>query len=125
MRQPRQPLLLICILILLFVTACANSAAAPTPDPRLAVIKILSTQTHLIGSDIAVVGTLQNNDKTGHDIKLRASFLDPNGNSIGSGTGVAEDVSAGATANFEIHGTVDPARFGSTQVTVVSLSEQK
>ncbi len=125
MRQSNKLLFLICTLMLFWATACANSAAAPTPDPRLAVIKILATQTHLIGGDIAVVGTLQNNDKAGHDIMLRANFLDPNGNAIGNATGVAEDVSAGATANFEIHGTVDPARFGSTQVTVVSLVEQK
>ncbi len=125
MPQLGKPLFLVLMLILCFTAACNGVAAVPTPNPRFATIKILSTQTHLIGGDIAVVGTLQNNDKTGHDITLRANFLDPQGNSIGNATGVAEDVSAGATANFEIHGTIDPARFGSSQVTVVSLTEQK
>jgi hypothetical protein len=123
--RARSLLLLSIPLIFIFLSACGSGAAAPTQNPRYATIKVLSTQTHLIDGDITVVGALENNDKSAHDITLRADFLDPGGKSIGYATGVAEDVGAGKTANFEIHGKVDPAQFGTSQVIVVGLNEQK
>jgi len=110
--------------------ACTAGGAAPatpaaTPDPRFALVKILATQTHLVGADVTVVGQLQNGDSAAHDITLRADFTDPAGAALGSAQGVAEDVVAGATAEVQIHAQVDPARYGTTQVTVISLGEQK
>ena len=113
------------------LTACtagsppATLTPAPTPDPRFARVSILATQTRLVGNEVSVTGTLQNGDTGAHDITLRAQFLDPQGQVLGTAQGVAEDVASGAKANFEIHGQVDAGRYGTTQVAVVSLGEQK
>jgi len=102
-----------------------GAKSAPTPNPRYAAITIVSTQTRLLGGDISVVGTVKNGDSTGHDITLHASFLDASGSEIANAEGVAEDVGAGGTGSFEIDGKIDPAKYSTTQVTVVSLGEKK
>jgi hypothetical protein len=120
--------LVVCALALLAVLSAGCGIAlgsGPTPDPRLALIQVVSTQTRLIGSEVTVVGTVKNGDKVGHDITLRADFFDTAGKQIGSATGAAEDVSAGGTGDFQIGGSIDPARYATTQVTVISLTERK
>ena len=101
------------------------SSPSPTPDPHLSLIAVVSTQTRLLGGDVTVVGSVKNGDTVGHDITLRAGFLDPSGQEIGSAQGVAEDISPGSTGSFQIDAKVDPARYGTTQVTVISLKERK
>ncbi|MGI8588439.1 MAG: FxLYD domain-containing protein [Chloroflexia bacterium] len=120
-------LLLLLALGLTLTAGCSAVTASPvpTPDPRFALVTILSSQTHLVGNEVTVVGTLQNGDKDAHDISLHAQFFDPQGNALGSAQGVAEDVSAGGKKDFEIRGQVDPARYGTTQVAVASLGEVK
>ncbi|MBA3946334.1 MAG: hypothetical protein H0X37_17435 [Herpetosiphonaceae bacterium] len=117
------------LFVLLLTSACGGSGAtaapAGTPDPRLSKITITATQTHLLGSDVSVVGTIRNDDTAAHDITLQAVFHAPNGAVLGNVEGIAEDVAAGKTANFEINGKVDSARYGTTEVSIVSLREQK
>src|SRR5437763_1088981 len=99
----------------------ASSSSGPTPDPVLAALTVVSTQTRLLGGDITVTGTIKNGDTAPHDISLHASFLDSSGAEIANADGVAEDVNPGATGSFEIDGKVDPAKYSSTKVTVVSV----
>lgn len=117
------------LLLAAIAISCDNpgppSSPSPAPDPHLSLITVVSTQTRLLGSDVTVTGSVKNGDTVAHDITLRAGFFDPSGQEIGSAQGVAEDVSPGGTGSFEINGTVDPARYGTTQVTIVSLRERK
>lgn len=116
--------------LLLGLTACMGAtpgpaAVGPTPDPQLAQFTVLTTQTRLIAGEVTVQGTVHNGSSAAHDITLRADFFDPAGKTIGSAQGVAEDVKPSGTGAFEIHGQVDPAQYGTTTVSVISLREQK
>lgn len=114
-------------MLALALAGCAGGAAAPgaTPDPRYAAITIVSTQTRLIGGDISVEGTVKNGGTAPYDITLHASFLDSSGSELANAEGVAEDVTSEGTGPFKIDGKVDPAKYSTTQVTVVSLGEKK
>src|SRR4051812_42216235 len=51
-------------LLALALAGCGGNGGAtssgPTPDPTFTAIAIVSTQTHLLGSDVSVVGTVKN-----------------------------------------------------------------
>lgn len=125
-RQRIRLAMLVAVLVPALVSCGSGGAtSAPTPDPKFAAITIVSSQTRLLGGDISVVGTVKNGDAAAHDITLHVSFLDPSSNEIAKAEGVAEDVGPGGTGPFKIDGKVDPAKYSTMQVTVVSLGEKK
>lgn len=111
------------LLLLGSVAGCGNAGSASTDLTAAIQLVGQPAATITTGTAVQVTGQLHNTDQKQHDVYLQATMADASGKTVGTATGKAEDVHAGATVSYTLTGTVTQPTWSKVTVTITKVTE--